>query len=352
MRRRIEPPSGRPTKDEEFAQVRRLVVFIGGSRSSASTFQRTLARSLKQVAGAGVLVPKAGRRANKPTAVSHQRLANPKDSSWQDLRAEVDQSPADTVLVMIPGLLKGDDSHARHEAVVHCMSGVADEIVVASVVTDQLGLINEQYLHLIANWRTSARLENDAWKLATNDTYVHEYMLRPWYRDSAVRYVGVPSTDYTAGNPVQAVLSAAGVETPDLGEAVPPPATLGPRGVEANRLLTTFLRAEAPGFKPDSPKVAAMSKAALTRADHMGWCARPFWGWTTSSAQRAADRFASSNHRFATEIWGTDWPLPVEVDRPCTQIDFLDLDFEVVDQIQNYVLNTANRVAVRLGRSA
>jgi hypothetical protein len=222
-------------------------------------------------------------------------------------------------------------------------------VVVVSVVADQLTLINEHYLHLVATWRTSARLEKVAWKLSTHEMFVHEHLLLPWFREEAVRYLAVTLSDYASGNPLQNVLEAAGVAVPDLGESAPPLPVLGPTGVEANRLLSTYVRAAARGFRPDLPQVTALSRTALARAESMGWCADPFWGWTADTAERAAERFEASNDRFAQEVWGTDWPLPAVVDRPNTQIDFLDLDYQDVDQIQHYVLMTANRVAAKLG---
>jgi hypothetical protein len=328
--------------------LRRALVFMGGSRAIASAFQRTVTGNLKALATAGVLVPKAGRRPNKPNAVSHHRLAAPADPSWQALQSEVRDATSDTMLLMVPGLLRAGGVTARHAAVVDQLSAIADEVVVASVVADQLTLINEHYLHLVATWRTSARLENLAWKLSSHDMFVHEQLLRPWYREPAVRYLAITLSDYHSGNPLQVVLEAAGMVVPELGESVPPLPALGPTGVEANRLLTTYLRALAPDFKPDSPQVAAISRTALTRAEGMGWCTPPFWGWTAETAERAVARFAASNERFAHEVWDADWPLAAPVEQPNTQVDFLDLDFQVVDQIQHYVLTTATRVAVRL----
>ena len=135
---------------------------------------------------------------------------------------------------------------------------------------------------------------------------------------------------------------------PKSARALPPLPVLGPTGVEANRLLTTYLRAEAPGFRPDSPPVAALSRTALSRAEGLGWCMDPFWGWTSEAAALAAERFENSNNRFAREVWGTDWPIALPVDQVNTQIDFLDLDFQVVHEIEHFVLVTANRVASRV----
>ena len=71
-----------------------------------------------------------------------------------------------------------------------------------SVVADQLTLINEYYLHHVATWRTSARLENMVSKLFHNEVFVHERLLRPWYEEPAVRYVAIPHNEYT-GEPAE-----------------------------------------------------------------------------------------------------------------------------------------------------
>ena len=90
--------------------------------------------------------------------------------------------------------------------------------------------------------------------------------------------------------------------------------------------------------------VATASRAALVRAEKMGWCAEPFWGWNRRLAEMALARFEASNHRFAKAVWGGGWTIPYPMERPSNRIDFLDLDVQFIDQVQRYVSTTANRV--------
>ena len=314
----------------------------------ASALKHAVSSNIRTLARAGVVVPRAGRRESNLNGLSHQRIATMGAPGWRALESEIGEASGDTVLLVVPALLRMGGATARHRAVVSQLSALADEVCVVSVVADQLTLINEYYLHHVATWRTSARLENLVPRIFHNEIFVHERLLRPWYDEGSVRFVAVPLSEYVAGNPLQVVLRAAGVDVSDPVASAPALPTLGSVGVEANRLLATYLRAEIPGFKPDAPAVAAASRSGLTRAEKLGWCADEFWGWTPRAAKKALARFDASNHRFARAVWSTDWPEAYPLERACTQADFLDLDVQVVDQVQRYVVGMAGRVAGQL----
>lgn len=337
---------------EEMKLLRRAVVFIGGSRDIATALQLAVWGNVRTLARAGVVVPKAGRRAKGQNGVSHQKLAVPGGLEWEALENELVGSSGETVLLVIPALLRMGGATARHRAVVDLLHTLADEVYVVSVVADQLTLINEYYLHHVATWRTSARLENVVSRLFHNEVFVHERLLRPWYEEASVRYVAVPYNRYVEGNPLRVVLEAVGVTAPQTPPAESGAVTLGAVGVEANRLLSTYLQAELPDFRPDAKPVAEASRAALVRVESLGWCADDFWGWTPRAANKTLGRFDASNHRFARTVWGTDWPLAYPLERPSTQVDFLDLDVQVVDQVHEYVVTTARRISTALEAGA
>jgi hypothetical protein len=332
---------------QEMTRVRRAVVFIGGSRDIATALQRAITGNVRGLARAGIFVPKAGRRSTTLNGISHQRLAAPGGPEWQDLEVELSGATEDTVLLVIPALLRMGGAVARHRAVVDQLNALADEVEVVSVVADQLTLINEYYLHHVATWRTSARLENLVSKLFHNEVFVHERLLRPWYEEAAVRYLAIPHNEF-AGDPLQAVLQSVGVSWPADPGPIVGPVTLGPVGVEANRLLATYLRAEVPDFRPDARPVVAASRAGLSRVEKLGWCVDDFWGWTPRATKKVLGRFDASNHRFAKAVWGTDWPLAYPLERPGNQVDFLDLDIQTIDQVHHYVVSMAGRVAAQL----
>ena len=326
--------------------MRRVVVFMGGSPLVVAAMQHNLPGAISALSDHGVLVPKAARVGNRTTGFSHQRLAGRSGGAWAAVEAEVLTSDADTVLLVIPGMLRLGSSTERRLAVLSHLGALADETCLVSVVTEPLTLMNDHYLSRVAAWRTARRLESSVVRLLDNDAFVPETLLRPWYDDGPGRYVAVPLPAYSAGHPVVTTLAAVGV--PVTGDVPPPVAPdlprLGPIGVEANRLLATYLRAEIPGLRYDDEGVPAASLSGLSRAQKLGWCAHSFWGWTPPAVERALGRFEASNDRFAQAVWGTDWPLPYPVDRPCTQADFLDLDFSVVDQVHRYVVSMADKV--------
>lgn len=326
--------------------MRRVVVFMGGSPDVVATMQHSLLGTISTLAREGVLVPKAGRSGNKASGLTHQPLAARSAGAWAALQSEVRASDAETMLLVIPGMLRIGGSTVRRLAVLRQLTSLAEQVCLVSVVGEQLTLINDFYLARVASWRIARRLETSVPRLIDNDAFVYETLLRPWYEDGPGRYVALPLAFYTAGHPIATVLASAGVklavELPRAPAAEPP--TLGPIGVEANRLLATYLRAEIPGMRYDDEGVPAASLSGLSRAQKLGWCADGFWGWTPRAVEKAVTRFDESNQRFARAVWGTAWTLPYPVDRPCTQVDFLDLDFPVVDQVHRYVMSMADKV--------
>lgn len=321
----------------------RVVVFIGGSRDIAATVQRALPDSVAKLSQAGVVIPRAGRRYYKGNGFIHQKLPNGGDAGWDDLTTELRNSPAHTVLLVVPGLLKLSSSDQRR-AIIRRLKKIGTDVCVVSVVTDQLTLINESYLQLIATWRISRRLDKQLSRMLNSEIFLHETMLRPWYESAKVRYAAIAAPDYAEAHPVTAVLHAAGVETPELELTTPiGERKLGPVGVEANRLLATYLRADIENFKLDG-SATVVNRAAMERSDTLGWLGNDFWGWTPKSATKAVAMYDASNHRFAKAVWGTDWPIPYPLEWPSNQIDFLDLDPPTVDQIYRYVVETTEKL--------
>jgi hypothetical protein len=320
-------------------------VFLGGSRDALSSFARTLLTCGKALTASGVLVPRSGRAGNKATGATHQALASPKFPGWADLQAETAAAEAETVLLVMPAVLKAR-APGRREAILERLSSVADEIVTVSVIADQLTMINEAYLHQVTTWRSSKRLDQVAPTLIENEMFDHERYLRPWYDDSQTAYHAVPLPEFDAGHPVVVVLRACGIELvrPPAAQMLPSEPRLGPIGVEAARLLATYARSKLPRLNPKDPAVVTVNRSAVARAEKLGWCAEPFWGWNRRAADQVLARFDASNHRFAQRVWGTAWTIPYPMERPSNRVDFLDLDVQFVDQVQRYVMATTNRL--------
>jgi hypothetical protein len=320
---------------------------MGGPRDATAAVQRTLPGLVETLAEVGVVVPESGRVDSPGGGFSHQPLEAGPIAGWAALRSELDAAPGDSALLVIPGLVRIGSAATHRLAMLAELSALAGDVFLVSVVGDQLTLLNDLYLQQVASWRMSKRLAGAVSRLLTNVLLDHETSLRPWYADNRARYAAVPMSGFMAENPVAAVLHAAGVDVP----AGLPPATaaaplrLGPIGVEANRLLSTYLRAEVADFRPDDPGIAAASRVALTRADRLDWCGNTFWGFTRRAAEKVLARYEVSNHRFARAVWGTDWTLPYPLERACTQVDFLDLDVKVIDQVHRFVLAMAEKVS-------
>lgn len=327
--------------------MQRVVVFMGGSSDAVAAMQHSLPGNVKVLARAGVLVPGSGRSGNKTTGFSHQPLGSRSGAAWAALRAELRSADDCTVLLFIPTMLRIGTIPDRRREILRRLSSLSARVTLVSVVDEQLSMINDYYLGRVATWRISRRLDGSVGRLVDNDAFVHETLLRPWYDQRGVSYAALPTAAFDGGHPVTTVLSAAGV---DVDVELPRPVVpdlpkLGSTGVEANRLLATYLRAEIPGFKPDDDGVAAASLSGLARAQKLGWCDDSFWGWTPRAVEKALARFDASNQRFARAVWGTDWQLPYPLDRQCTQGNVLDLDFPVVDQVHRYVMSMADKVA-------
>jgi hypothetical protein len=325
--------------------VKRAVVFLGGTRDAAVILGRALPPAGKALAESGVLVPRAGRTGNKATGFTHQALGTPASPGWADLQAEVAAAESDTLLLVIPSMLRVR-SPSRRVDLLKRLLNIAQEVHVVSVVADQLTLINDAYLAQVGSWRTSKLLEELLPRLLDNEAFAHETALRPWYGDGRVSYSAVPLPEFSSGNPVTVVLGACGLSlarTPADPDPKPP-LKLGPVGVEASRLLATYLRAKVHRFDPSEPAVVVANRAVLARAEKLGWCNEPFWGWSRKSAEKALARFEASNHRFAEAVWGTQWTLPYPLERAANRAEFLELDAHLVDQVQRYVIAGANRV--------
>jgi hypothetical protein len=321
---------------------------MGGPRAATVAVQRTLPGLVGALAEGGVVVPESGRVDSTDGGFSHQSLEAGPTGGWAALRSELDAAAGDSALLVIPGLVRIGSAATHRLAMLAELSALSDDVFLVSVIGDQLTLLNDLYLQQVASWRMSKRLAGAVPRLLTNVLLDHETSLRPWYAGTRARYIAIPMTGFMAENPVAAILEAAGVEVP----AGPPPDTataplrLGPIGVEANRLLSTYLRAEVADFRPDDPRIAAASRVALTRADRLDWCGNTFWGFTRRAAEKVLARYEVSNHRFARAVWGTDWMLPYPLERACTQVNFLDLDVQVIDQVHRFVLAMAEEVSL------
>lgn len=323
----------------------RVVVFLGGTRTSCADVQLAVAASRDQLAAMGVAVPATGSRTSRHHGLSHGGLQRPDAAVWLSLKQEIEQSNGDVALLIAPALLQTapDDQPVLGDL----LRSLGSDVALVAVVDEQLTVVNDRYRQLVAGWQVSKRLAQLASSMLRHSSLDLDATLRPWYTQRSLSFAAIPASELRGGNPLVPVLSAVGIEVPQELTATPmrPPPRLGRIGVEANRLLTGYLRASDPGFKPGRMQTMAASRSALVRAQQLGWCRDDFWGWTTRPAGEAVARFDAGNHRFARAVWGTDWTIPYPLERACSQTDILDLGVHVIDAIYEFVNDTADRVS-------
>lgn len=325
----------------------RLVVFMGGSRDIVTSTQRALAPALAGLAAQGVLVPRAGRTTIDDTAISHQALLaeTDADQAWRALGDELAHSDAECVLLLLPGLARPGEIEELHREAVERLLAVTSDVRLVTVVTDQLTLMNEAYLALVGAWRTTARLTDLLPQMLESGLFDHQSMLGPWLDEMRLSFTAVRRDALRRADPIGELLGAAGVAvTGPTGSAQATEPPLGPIAVEANRLLTGYLRASLPGLTPADPSVVELVAGVAERALRNGWSDVAFWGFDPRTAAETAARFDEGNARFARAAWDADWPSAAPVDRPCTAVDLLDLEPSVVEQIHRYVVSMTDRL--------
>lgn len=331
-----------------------LLVFMGGSREIVTTTQRALWRSLDALARQRVLVPQAGRSSADPRQISHQLLLadDGGDVAWGRLHDEVESGDADTVLLVLPGLVQPRDSDERHRLLVDRLTAVASDVVLVTVVADQLTLMNDAYVALVGAWRTASRLAATVPQMLQSGLFDHEQLLRPWLGEEKLTCTAIPWQRLRRNDPVACLLDSIGVAYEPVGrtgeEDAPP---LGPIAVEANRLLTAYLRGAMPDLSPADPAVLTVGATVAQRASRNGWSNTAFWGFDATLAGETIERFRAGNDRFARAVWDSDWMLGYPVDRACTAVDMLDLEPAVVEQIHRYVGNVTQTLTERLATS-
>jgi hypothetical protein len=183
----------------------------------------------------------------------------------------------------------------------------------------------------------------------------YEALLRPWYADKALQFVALPFTGSRDVDPLAELLRVAGVvdkaealisETDDVN------ASLGPVGIEAARLLGTYLRGTFPDFDSEELAAKKLYRISSSRAQGHGWCDESYWGWTPHTAAQTAEYIAPSNNRFAHDVWGTDWELPMPVDTPTSVARLLDLPPPILEKITRFVFALTGRFATLRGEPA
>jgi hypothetical protein len=213
-------------------------------------------------------------------------------------------------------------------------------------VRDQLSQINSYYAQQVKMLEdVDAFGPHAAGVLRRGEADLERHAGR-WYQHDDIDFVAVPFPAAVDPNPLAALLHAARLDVPADQLDAPDDVvniTLGPVAVEAIRLLRTYLGGLNRSISDDDLAVRRLHRVAAREAKKAGWCDDPYWGWPAKLAARAAAELAPSNTRFAAAVWGTDWPLPLPVDRPQTRTPLLSLPRDELDRVHDFVMAMARR---------
>lgn len=329
--------------------MKRIVVHLGAQRTGTEAIHKGLFINQDALASAGVLVPQSGRHEMSPAAIRHHQLAwffdpggqhphNP--AVWDELASEIEASSADTVLLSsaLLGLVAADPATAPalHEQ----LKKLSSDVTLAYLAREQLGLLNTLYCQQVKTFEIT-------WDF---DTFLHRSpdvahadlvsSFRPWYDGSDFRFVAKPWDVDADEDALAALLELTDI---DLGDArltrseIENADDLDPVGIEALRLLGTYLRGRFDDFDPGEPAARRLRRKTTQRGHANDWYDNDFWGWTPAAAAAAAERYAASNQEFAKHVWGGEWTLPLPRARQRHVADLVELDPASVNRVHRFL---------------
>lgn len=341
----------------------RLVVHVGPWKTASTSFQRGLFANADVLWAHGVYLPRAGRLELEPRAVCHHHLAwelmgsprfRPDIGGWDALAAEIAGVDAQTVLISSEVLGWAVVRKGIGDLLDERLKALGRSVTVVYVVRDQLSQINSEYAQHVKLLEYVEPFARHAAGVVRRGEADLERQTSRWYRSPDVEFVAVPFTRISEPDPLVALLLAAGIDVPegdlDRGTEIAN-ITLGPMAVEAIKLLRSYLVGLNPALSADDMAIRRLHRIAARAARDASWCDEPFWGWPPALATRTADQLAASNERFAQQVWGSSWPLPLPVDRQPSRVDLLQLPADDLDRVHDFVVAMARRyVELRRGQ--
>jgi hypothetical protein len=179
----------------------RVVVHIGSQRIASMAIPRGLYENQDVLAQHGVLVPMTARHDLSPIAVRHHMLAwsldpdgdHPFDPDvWKKLADEMSRSAAPTVLLSSELLAGVAGHHTRGSQLRDRLAALSDDVTVAFIAREQLGLLNSLYtqrvraLELTYDFDTYLEQSPDLRFCKLMDVF------GPWFDDERLRFVAMP----------------------------------------------------------------------------------------------------------------------------------------------------------------
>lgn len=335
--------------------IERIVIHAGGPKTATTFIQRGLQSNRDLLGELGVYLPTTGRLELEPHAVCHHHLAwgliNPQSyrtsaQGWSALAEELSGVDAPVVILSSEAFSRVASISGGASLVTNAARGLCDSVTIAYFVRNQLSLMNSLYGQRVKSFRMVESFDYHTDTFRGRPLFDYEALLKPWYSDDSLRFHAVPFTGSRDVDPLEDLLRAAGLDLEGrvlVHEADDVNSSLGPVGIEAARLLGSYLRGMFEDF--DSEEVAAkkLYRVSSSRARGNGWCDESFWGWTPQTAEETVEYFSAANTRFANDVWGTDWTIPMPVDEGTSARRLLDLDPQTIERIQRYVFMLAHR---------
>jgi hypothetical protein len=335
--------------------VEHILIHAGAPKTATTFIQRGLQSNTDLLAGKGVYLPKTGRLELEPNAVCHHHLAwalmSPgryagSANGWQALAEELSTVDAPTVILSSEAFSRVASRAGGAELVEHAAKQICPSVTIAYFVRNQLSLINSLYGQRVKSLRFVQTFDYHTKHYRGRRLFNYRELLAPWYENGSVGFAAVPFTGSRDVDPLVALLDVAGI---DLGgaelvhEKEEVNSSLGPVGIEAARLLGSYLRGLFPDFDSEELASKKLYRLSSSRAQHNGWCDESFWGWTPETAAQTVDYFAESNSTFAQGVWGHDWDIEMPVDKATSAVRLLDLDPPTIERIHRYVFSLADR---------
>lgn len=337
--------------------VESILIHAGAPKTATTYIQRGLHSNRDLLAEHGIYLPLTGRLELEPHAVSHHHLAwallSPQryagsPNGWSALAEELADVDAPVVILSSEAFSRVASKGDGAALVERAARELGGSVTIVYFVRNQLSLMNSLYGQRVKSLRMVESFDFHTTNFRSRRLFDYEALLRPWYEDESLSFEAVPFTGSRDVDPLAALLRVAGVDVDAASlvqESDDVNTSLGPVGIEAARLLGGYLRGTFADFDSEELAAKKLYRLSSSRAQASGWCDESFWGWTPETAAETAEFFAAANHRFAHDVWGTDWTISMPVDKALSAVRLLDLPPSVLEKVQRYVFSLSKRFA-------
>lgn len=333
------------------------MIHAGAPKTATTYIQRGLDSNRDLLAGHGIYLPRTGRLELEPNAVSHHHLAwallSPEryagsPNGWSALAQELAGVEAPVVVLSSEVFSRVASRKDGADLVARAARELCDSVTVLYFVRNQLSLMNSLYGQRVKSLRMVESFDSHTRIFRGRRLFDYEALLKPWYENDSLSFEAVPFSGSRDVDPLAALLRVAGVDV----EAVALPheqddvnSSLGPVGIEAARLLGSYLRGTFPDFDYEEMASKKLYRISSSRAQSSGWCDESYWGWTPETAIETAEFFAAANDRFAHDVWGSDWAIPMPVDKAHSAVRLLELPPSTIQKVHRFVFSLSQRFA-------